>query len=715
MQGSPQSLVKQVLYSSNSYIIPIYQRRYSWGQTQIKRLISDLLTAHEKQMENYFLGSMILDTTYGLNQSAVIDGQQRLTTMSLFMIAIRDLCPGDDQALMREMISDQYLINKYDKDSVAKNRLKPVPGDDIPYVDVLTNGDEAKPSLFKENYELLKRLITDSPLSPSEWLELVTNHVQVMTIIVQQGDDAQMIFESLNSTGLDLTESDKIRNYLLMSLPKEQQLQAFTYWQEIEGLIGTENLSHFYRDYLTSLEKSSKPTKADQVYNDYRREIGEGRGFDRIEQLKQETAVANLYARFTQPEEDNIDDPITFNLLKRLGHLHIDVINPFLIQVFSQAHAGEINADALNNVLRILLAYLARRLTVGTPTTGLNGLFATMNRTVLRYSHKAGLEYDVAFAYVLMKKVQPNKVFPSDQDVQVALQTKDFYHIYSNSFWFIIDELNNVHGEHQNLFERAAQSKYSIEHIMPRNLSNDWKNSLGSDWKNIHATWINRLANLTLTGFNVQMSNRAFLVKRDMSDGYHDSALKLNQWLTQWDRWDERSLQAREDDLFARALKAWPMPTLPEIDDPDVQEDWQTLTTGEDYTGWKINAYRLNEDAITEVGNWKDMYEALVSQLWAENPSSFYQAALDGNNLVVDTSKKTLSNELRWLQLPNSTLAVNSGWVNNSLRLKQIENVLTISDHDLSEIEIRVTKKVQNTEDTGIDEDDGQENDGLQE
>lgn len=688
MQGSAERIVNDVLGNIKQINIPVYQRRYSWRREQLVRFVDDLRMAFANHRDKYFFGSLILDASSGgLNTVAVIDGQQRLTTVSLFLIAIRDMLGQDDEEYDR--INEEYLINKFDKVSVAKNRLHSVPGDEEQYIDVLRHGAGAAESLFLETYAYFYDVLNQDWLSVTDWLQVLEERLQVMNIVVNQDDDAQLIFESLNSTGMSLTESDKIRNYLLMSLHGDKQQEAFDLWRSNERLVPRGELSKFYRHYLSSLAMTSKPIKEAEIYDDYRRYVGGTESFDRLAQLKKENTVAKIYATIANPQQAQFDDPRIKSLLVRIGHLNNDILYPYFLQIFAKFRDGELSANQMTGILQVILAYLARRLFVGIPTTGLNQLFVVLDRQVVRYAERNQLDYVQALKLVLTKKVKRNKLFPTDAELEAALQTKDYYHISYPSLWFILDELNNAEGEHQSLFERAQEGTYSVEHIMPQHLTMNWRGALGSEWESIYHDWENRLANLTLTGFNGQMSNKAFLEKRDMPDGYDKSGIKLNQWIAKHDHWSADTMAARENYLFQRALAVWPRPEVPDIDESDSDTSWDTLDVilQADPTGTKPAAYSFGDDHDMPIGSWRGLYNRIVNALWNTDPTNFFALANSDNSLV--QHKDNLVPGKKYRQLGNTDIYVSNEGSNSWNRVSHIKSILEGCGHDLSEVSVK--------------------------
>ncbi|GEO68571.1 DUF262 domain-containing protein [Levilactobacillus acidifarinae] len=689
MQGSPKMIIR-IIHNEDKIYIPLYQRRYSWGTDQVQRLVEDILMAEQRGLDKYFIGSLILDLTT-TDAVAVIDGQQRLTTISLFLIALRDLMAVTDERQAR-IINDKYLVDPYDEETVYHNRLKPVDGDEQQYIDVLLHGDQAKPSLFKLNYQYFKNAVQSGVLSVEDWLNLLQMKLQAMVITVQPGDDAQLIFESLNSTGLGLTESDKIRNYLLMGLERDAQTQAFEVWKSIERLVHRENISNFYRHYLTSLATSSKPVKKNDIYDNYRQEIGLHPNFDRYSELLEEEKVAKIYAKIQFPQEYQFTDQTTQRLLIRLSHLHMDVMMPYFLQIFDLYEKQKLSLNGLNEVLQTVLGYLARRLFVGIPSTGLNNFFTTLNRQVQRLTKNNDINYPRALEVVLTHKVKENKIFPSNAMIMDALTSKDYYHIRTESFWFIMDELNNWRGETQMLFERAENGDFSIEHILPQTLSRSWQQNLGQNWHDIQVTWINRLANLTLTGFNSQMSNHSFRDKRDAPNGYRDSGIKLNQTLVGMDEWNESSLKQRQSDLYQRALKVWPLPSVVDVE-IDAGE-WVSLADI-DPKGEKPITFSFKEQRDVSIKSWKELYDRIVNILWLDNPPIFYKLANDDAEWLVKYNHE-VSDSIQYRQLDNADqhqgLSVYSGGASAQDRKRHIQRFLTASNDSLENVQVKLNR-----------------------
>ncbi|WP_395409071.1 DUF262 domain-containing protein [Levilactobacillus parabrevis] len=691
LQGSPELIVSEVIQNTQKIYIPIYQRRYSWGKEQLQRLVNDMQTARDHDLKQYFIGSLILDTSQtGISEVAVIDGQQRLTTISLFLIALRDIMVNTNPETSR-MITERYLIDSYDHSSLHHNRLKPVPGDEEQYIDVLIHGESAQPSLFASNYQFFRDLINTSSLTASTWFNLLRTQLQTMVITVQPGDDAQLIFESLNSTGLSLTESDKIRNYLLMSLSSEEQSKAFETWQEIERIVHPENISTFYRHYLTSLARSSKPVKKGRIYIDYRQYIGLKPGFDRYAELQIEKDVALIYAQIQFPNDYDFSDPRTKQLLDRLSELKLDVMMPYLLQVFNKYQEQKITLNSLNEVLAVLLSYLARRLFVGMPSTGLNNFFSSLDRQVTRLSQNRNISYDTALKVVLTHTVKENKIFPNNQVVHQALVTKDYYHIRTESFWFIMNELNNLHGEPQDLFKKSENGSYSIEHIMPQTLSNAWQKSLGENWHDIQMTWLNRLANLTLTGFNSQMSNHLFLEKRDAPNGYRMSGIKLNQDLANVSSWNTAALEQRQEDLYSRILEVWPIPQVPDLAIKNT--DWISLEDT-DPKGKKPLAFKFHQQSSQPIKSWKELYFDVANLLWLNNPAAFFQMANNDSEWLVKYTSEVDSPDYRELSGPNDGQPISLFAGNSSAteRKKYMQRLLSASGDSLDNVEIRLNQ-----------------------
>ncbi|MCI1894997.1 MAG: HNH endonuclease family protein [Lactobacillus sp.] len=336
-----------------------------------------------------------------------------------------------------------------------------------------------------------------------------------------------------------------------------------------------------------------------------------------------------------------------------------------------------------------MLSYLGRRLAVGIATAGLNNFFVILNRQVEHVADHFD-HYDQALAYVLVHNGQSNKVFPSDEQLQTAFKTRDYYQHAKPALWFILDELNRARGEDQDIYSKAADGQFSIEHIMPQTMSKAWQQALGDQASEIHDHWVDRLPNLTLTGFNSKMSNRSFTEKRDMKDGYRDTAIKLNQWLTQYDQWNEVTLKEREEDLYSRALQVWPMPDVMDVDVETQHNDDIELGDDMDVTGWKIDSYSFLDVVDESVSSWSQLTERIVDQLWAQDSSRFYQAASDPNETLVTYTKEGDSRD-QYEPLPDPEIQILTRRINNQRRLGLLGRLIALYQYSLSDIKVHQT------------------------
>ena len=557
----------RVLKKADQFIVPLYQRRYSWGESEWAQLWEDLLRVADdtEGTSEHFVGSIVeigSVATSSHNPLQLIDGQQRITTLSLLLIALartaQNRLDADSTDADAKTVADENLIGYYliDGREEGDRRYKLIPGEaDRPtYLALLE--DKPMPSqsarAILDAYGFFMRGLEHSGRSLSE-IHAAISRLFVVDIALEHGrDDPQLIFESLNSTGLDLSQADLIRNFILLQLPYAEQEDLYRhYWRPIEDRLaplGVKGFDRFVRDYLTM--RSGQIPKIDHIYRAFKayakstgdsaRDIADGlhRYSMYYEQIQLGTAV----------------DARVRLALQDIAALKIDVASPFLLDVFDDADRGIISTDELVTVLRITESYIFRRSVVGAGTNALNKIFAALPREIDEEHYIESLT-----AALLLKEASGR--FPRDSEFSRELETKDIY-AFSNRV-YLLDRLENAERK-----ERVDVAAYTIEHVMPQNpdLSPEWQDELGPDWERIQNELLHCIGNLTLTGYNSELSDRPFSEKRTMVGGFNDSPLRLNESVRRFENWDEAAIQARAAELARAAVGIWPLPAI----SPDV-------------------------------------------------------------------------------------------------------------------------------------------------
>lgn len=543
------------------YIVPIFQRPYSWTLSECMQLWKDVTRiAEDKTSPAHFMGSVVyisegLYRPTGIPELLLIDGQQRLATVTLLLAALRGhISEGNaGTELSREKIDDYYLFNKYGQDG-QKYRLVLTKGDNETLVSILENRELPRnhSTRLTENYKYFNSVISESELDPETVFEGLGKLMIVDITLSKDYDDAQLIYESLNSTGLDLTQTDLIRNYILMNLDLERQSKLYNdYWypmeQDFGGGEGADDINRFMRDYLTL--KTGAIPNVDEVYVAFKDYAWKLRTSD-IESLVDD--VRSFSKHFVRIAFARSDDEEIKHLLTRIGELNVDVSFPFLMEAMDDRQNGRISREEFIEILKLVESYVFRRAICGIPTNSLNKTFAGLARLIDKSKYVESLKA----AFILMDSYRR---FPKDVEFMQSLVTREVYRL--RGVEYLLGSLENYDRK-----EKINVSEFTVEHIMPQNpkLSNEWQNELGSDWQRVQTTYLHRIGNLTLTGYNPELSDRAFVEKRDMKGGFKDSPVRLNSSLRGLEHWNEGEIQKRSNELASLAAKIWSYPLLPE-------------------------------------------------------------------------------------------------------------------------------------------------------
>lgn len=643
MKGQPRRLVQFLEGADKRFVIPVYQRNYDWKFENCVQLYNDLVNVVKGNKETHFFGSVV-SYNCSRNEIVIIDGQQRITTVSLILIAMvnamkKGICTPQNPNLC-DRIMNEFIVDKYERGE-RKVRLKPF-RDDCDAFDKLIykNEDEfLSESRVTINYRFFYDKITKNQDLTVDELYKAIDSLEIIDIELEpnHGDDPQLIFESLNSTGLDLTESDKIRNYVLMNLsPYIQEKYYDAYWNKIEKCCRKE-LDSFVRNYLT-IKTSQIPTMSG-IYSAFK---NYSKGINNTETILKDMLIyAEAYEKITTFNLGNDD---INEVAKRLEKLDITVAYPFLMAFLVYAENENIGDDEILKVLSCIETFIFRRLMCGLPTNALNKIFATLHNSVIKYKTP-----EIYYSDIMVFSLESRKAsgaFPKDTEFITGFTTRNVYSMKGKNKDYIFDRLENGSSREKiDISANIANGILTIEHIMPQTLNTEWKDALGSNWEEIHEKWQHCIANLTLTGYNSKYSNRLFHVKKYMEDGFSKSGLRLNQYIATFDKWTEDELNARNDKLSEMALKIWPYPKTSFA--PPVNEG-DTSSLADDtnaQTGRKIQYYEFFGDKYA-VPTWADMLWKVVNTLFELDPTILYDVAKSDNVWFVT---ETDNPDFRWL------------------------------------------------------------------
>ncbi|MBR7688792.1 MAG: DUF262 domain-containing protein [Acinetobacter ursingii] len=627
MKGEAKQFLKFIDGSDKRFIIPVYQRNYSWQNKHCAQLLNDLKGLIKKPDAPHFFGSIVSSHMQGGKKEdfLIIDGQQRLTTISILLIAIVDLLkhkkviPKDDRLI--EKITKKHLVDEYQEDQ-RKIRLKPIK-DDCKAFDALF-GDESDfvdGSNVTSNFRYFRDRILNENIDIDDLYDAISR-LQTIDIFLEKDDDPQLIFESLNSTGLELEEGDKIRNFILMGLSSELQEKYYeAFWNKIEKNTNFK-VSDFFKDYLTL--KLNRTVVIKDIYFTFKDYVKKNN--DDIEALlKDLLEYSKLYAIILNPMQ--YQNSFTA-VLVRLSQLEFTVIFPVVLAILKRWNEKNLTDQEITELLRVTEIFLFRRLIVGLATNALSKIFATLDKDVTKKAQSSQLaSYAEIYKYVLLNKEESSR-FPNDEEFEQALFSRNIYAMSSKNKAYLFSFLENEESKEQiNVIERIKDGTYTIEHIMPQTLSPVWQKELGEKSQQIHEQWLHTLPNLTLTGYNSKYSNRPFKDKLDVENGFKDSNLRLNQYVRECLKWTEDELVERQSRLSKKSLKLWYYPTTSYA--PPVEETNEYLLEDDfDFTGYTLVSYTLY-DVESKVQSWKEMQIDVVKYLLEQHTTKIMSLCTD--------------------------------------------------------------------------------------
>lgn len=562
-----ETTLNKLLNTSRQFIVPIFQRNYSWQKSQYEQLWFDILRASKfKEKQNHFIGSIVyidMGTPAGRPQQLLlIDGQQRLTTISILLCAIKDYVQKfnlETKLINLAKIKNQFL---YNSDEIDEDRYKLLLNvqDKETYIKLIDN------TIFTVNklainiikcYEFFYERIEGFIKQHGQIDEIYAGIFKLSLVSIsldKDSDNPQMIFESMNSTGKDLSQTDLLRNYLLMDLTPEKQTRLYkTYWKPMEELFGEDiykndvnKFDYFIRDFLTLKSDTGYICKINNVYENFKRYYLDN-NCEKFAVLKDLFTYAKYYACIDLLQENDDELKLYWQEFKKLDS---HVVYPFLLKLYDDYSRQTLIKEDFKKILQVVISYLWRRAICEIPTNSLSKTFATLYQAV----DKEDYVNSIIKAFVFKSSY---KRFPSDYEVREKLQTKDIYHFRLRKY--LLEALENYYHKEPIDLNTA---NYTIEHIMPQNIEHNlsWQQMLGEDWQEVHSLYLHTLGNLTITGYNAEMSNKSFVEKVNGESGFKHSHLKLNESIAQSDVWNKKAIQRRTNILTDIILKIWKYP-----------------------------------------------------------------------------------------------------------------------------------------------------------
>ena len=676
MKANETKVDKFLATNETTFAIPVYQRNYDWTLFQCKQLLYDIVETGKNDKTNaHFIGSIVyvhddVYTASGLTELTIIDGQQRLTTITLIYIALYRLAKELDNQMLVNRIHKTYLINEFAPEA-EKLKLKPTENnkDALRYILNSTDGEEFKGySKIIENFDYFKSAINAENFETIQ--RGLSKLIFVDIALDRQKDNPQRIFESLNSTGLELSQADLIRNYILMGLSRTNQDKIYkSYWEVIERNAKDETLnktrvSEFIRDYLT-LKNKEIPNKGD-VYTKFKEKYPTST-IDELEIVLSELkSLVKYYNKLTNPK--NEADREIKTQLEYINRLEINVAFPFLMKVYEDYSNSIIDKSTFLSILSLVQSFTFRRFILGLPTNALNKIFMNL------YDKVEPDNYLFSIQKSLLQRSGVQR-FPRDTETINALKEKDVYNIKPKNRTYLLERLENHQNNEPVIIE--GNSDITIEHIFPQNPDAKWKIELGTDEYNlIKENYLNTIGNLTLSGNNGKLGNKPFLEKREMNvdgkeQGYIFSRLWLNRDLKVKSKWDKEEIENRANQITQRFIKIWEIPDIQV--ELETSSDEVNIFDAEDPKFKKLE-YAIFFNQKIEVTQVAKLYIEVFKQLFDLQPETFFTSDIGKR---ISLTKTPDEDDVRQAVQLNDTYYVEAN-IDNVGKFDRIKQALTI-------------------------------------
>ena len=600
-----ESKLLDFLKKSPQFRIPIYQRTYSWTINECEQLWNDILkTGKSASTSAHFINSIVYieEGLYQVSSQSpllVIDGQQRLTTVFLIIEALARHIDNTEpvEGFSTRKLRNYYLLNP-EEEKERHYKLLLTQTDESSLLALLDQKTwpEKYSIRIKENFEFFEKSIKE--LKDIKALCKGLAKLIIVDISLDRDkDDPQLIFESMNSTGRELSQADLIRNFILMGLELKYQKKLYeNHWRPMEKAFGqsaySEYFDYFIRDYLTMKKKEITVKK--KVYEDFKKYARKTE--QKIDELVADIHIfAKYYCAIALNKETNKDLKIAFNDLKDLT----DVSYPFLLQIYDDYKKGLLSLKDFELIVRLVESYVFRRTVCHTSTSGHNKFFAAFGRHINKDRYVESIK-----AHFLLQPI--NNRFPKNEEFLKEIKERDLYHFRKTQYY--LRKLENYKRK-----EPVNTNEYTTEHILPQNenLSQKWEQALGKNWKEIQEKYLHTLGNLTLTGYNSEYGDKFWTEKKEMKGGFKDSPLHLNEGLRQLDTWGEEEIKHRAEQLAQKALEVWPSPSLSQ----EVLNTYRPKKQQKEKSSYSIASYSVLKDK-----NMRDLFEAFQKEVLAFDP-----------------------------------------------------------------------------------------------
>lgn len=633
VKGNVVDIYKVFDGSDRKLVIPVYQRNYDWTEKQCARLFDDLTDMIRTGRPAHFFGAVVGNPEDSFTW-VVIDGQQRMTTVSLLMLALAHAIQAGDIAEVDEGVESdglaKKLLNNYlllQDSGQQKFKLKPVKDDANAYARLFGPEEHFnEKSKITVNYRFFRECLKRAEFSAQTLWDKGICQLEVMLLDLEGHDDPQRIFESLNSTGLALKESDKIRNLVLMGLDQHEQNRVYEqFWNPLEIAVDFQT-DRFIRWYLVA--KTSKTPRESAVFEEFKR-------FAQNSPLPYPAIVEEMHSFAVYDKQlatANTGFAEIDRSLRRANLVIGDVVKPLLYLTFRDLKQGVIDSQDFAAIVELVESYTFRRFVANLSANSLTKIFASAYAE-LRKLRKHQEPYSEVLAYMLATRSKSGR-FPDDEEFEAAFRTHDFYSArrYRPYLFNCLETAGSK--DVKDIAEYINNEELTVEHIMPQTLSKAWREELGPDAEKIHGTWLHRIGNLTITGYNSAYSNASFEQKLTMEKGFKDSPYWLNNFIKQQETWGPQQLQQRTDLLAERALEIWKAPQASFVPEKEILA-YEPMGSEVNFTGELLAAVEVEGNKVP-VTSWANGLVAVLRVLLTVDRERLLATAMDEELLFVD-------------------------------------------------------------------------------
>lgn len=597
-----ETTFQPIIEGTKQYVVPLFQRPYSWTKKEWDVLWDDLVWLCENnEPKSHFIGSIVtmptISVPQGVSKYLLIDGQQRLTTIFILLIVLRDLAKTSEAGgQLADEIQVTMLVNQFKKDDDFF-KLLPTQVDRDNFKNLIKGEHQKSNNPLNDCYTYFERKIKQTGLEIETLAKVITTRLSSVGIVLDFDDNPHLVFESLNAKGRNLTQADLIRNYFFMRIHvDDQEKYHLKYWDPMQSALGDE-LTEFVRHYLM---KDGSFVKQNEIYFTLKDRIGQS---DAVQALRDMSSYSVYYKKIIDPVSETNTNIRSY--LFRLNRLEVTTAYPFLLNCYRDYEDGRLSQNDFLETIKLIENFIIRRFVCNIPTNQLNKIFPSLySQIIIRNSS--------SFVDGVRQNLQ-SRDYPKDTEFRQRLVDAKLYGAGERlaKTKFILETLEIAHAHKEStVFENLT-----VEHVMPQTITESWKQHLGEDWQADHELYLNVLGNLTLTAYNSELSNAPFLMKKQYLIKSH---LELNKYFEQFIAWRKENIEARSNYLAVKALKVWSY-----FGDESVQATTSSEVTGKIPKSVTILGTKL------AVSSWRDVLTATLSTLSELEPELFENLALE--------------------------------------------------------------------------------------